>query len=289
MMPTQILTKLLQPSLLGRVTPAKLDVACCDALNYEANAWPKPGLVTPVDSGSHRDMNYASFIDSIAALRGYFSQIAQAGVASATYPVLQKIAVAAEMRMLAATQGANTHRGAIFNLGLLSAAAGYRMAWPSSQDQSCGNIVAKLWGPSILAARTQAPASHGQFVCQHFAVGGAREQAAAGFPAVYDVALPVLRRLLAEGVDQERALIGTLMALMAELIDTNLLWRGGEVGLLDVQRAAREFNHSGGVKHPHWCVRLLNMNNWMVYRNLSPGGSADLLAATWLVYQLDSP
>jgi len=286
-MPTQPLTKQVQPNLLGAITPVVLEAVCCAALKYEANAWPKPGLVTPVDSGSHRDMNYASFIDSIAALRGYFAQIAQAGLRSATYSELQEIAIAAESRMLAATQGANTHRGAIFNLGLLAAAAAYRTVQPASQAQSCGLIVAKLWGPEILASRKSAPFSHGQTVCQHFAVGGAREQAAAGFPTVYDVGLPALRLLLAKGVDQERALIGTLMALMAELIDTNLLWRGGESGLLDVQRDARQFNCDGGVQHPQWCERLVHMHVWMVSRNLSPGGSADLLAATWLVHQLD--
>ena len=112
------------------ITPATLDAICCDALQHEANAWPKPGLVTPVDSGSHRDMNYASFVNSIAALRGYFADIAQAGLQAATYPELQKIALAAESRMLAATHGANTHRGAIFNLGLLAAASAYQSTRP---------------------------------------------------------------------------------------------------------------------------------------------------------------
>lgn len=270
------------------ITPATLDVLCCDALKHEANAWPKPGLVTPVDSGSHRDMNYASFVNSIAALRGYFADIAQAGLQAATYPELQKIALAAESRMLAATHGANTHRGAIFNLGLLAAASAYQSTRPELQTQTCGMTVAKLWGPNILAARSQSAGSHGQIVYQQFAVGGAREQAAAGFPAVYDMALPALRRLLAAGVDQEQALIGTLMVLMAELIDTNLLWRGGEAGLIDVQRAARQFNRDGGVEHAQWRARLLSLHTSMVARNLSPGGSADLLAATWFVYKVES-
>jgi triphosphoribosyl-dephospho-CoA synthase len=274
------------------ITPDALDAICCDALQHEANAWPKPGLVTPVDSGSHRDMNYASFVDSIAALRGYFADIAQAGIQAASYPELQKIALAAESRMLAATHGANTHRGAIFNLGLLAAASAYQSTRSETenqiQTQTCGMTVAKLWGPAILAARSQNAGSHGQVVYKQFAVGGAREQAAAGFPAVYDIALPALRRLLAAGVEQEQALIGTLMVLMAELIDTNLLWRGGETGLIDVQRAARQFNRDGGVEQAQWRARLLSLHRSMVARNLSPGGSADLLAATWLVYKIES-
>jgi len=287
-MPAPALTIASRPEPRTEFTPAALDRVCCAALKHEADAWPKPGLVTPVDSGSHRDMNYASFVDSIAALRGYFADIAEAGARAADYPALQGIAIAAETRMLAATRGANTHRGAIFNLGLIAAAAAWRNARSENSAMNCGELVARLWGPAILASRSAAPVSHGQQVWQRFAVGGARDQAAAGFPAVYRIGLPVLRRLMATGVDEERALIGTLMALMAELPDTNLLWRGGEAGLRDVQRAARHFNQDGGVEHADWRARLQAMHAWMVARNLSPGGSADLVAATWLVFTLDA-
>jgi len=265
-----------------------LDASCRAALKREIDAWPKPGLVTPVDSGSHRDMNYATFVDSIAALHGYFAEIAEAGARDADYAALQPIAIAAESRMLAATRGANTHRGAIFNLGLLAAAAGLRRAESGFAGRSCGQIVADRWGPAIRASRGASPASHGKTVWARYGVGGARDEAADGFPAVYGIGLPALRRLLADGVDEEQALVGTLMALMAELPDTNLLWRGGEAGLRDVQRAAAAFNRAGGVRRHDWREHLLDLHGWMVARNLSPGGSADLVAASWLAHQLDT-
>lgn len=268
------------------LSPAALDAACCAALKHEADAWPKPGLVTPVDSGSHRDMNYASFVDSIAALRGYFAEIAEAGARGASYAQLQPIAIAAEARMLVATRGANTHRGAIFNLGLLAAAAAWRQEHPTHDAVRCGDLVARLWGPAILASRQAATPSHGQAVWQKFSVGGARAEAAGGFPAVSRIGLPALRALLADGIDEETAIIGTLMALMARLDDTNLLWRGGAAGLADVRSAALAFERDGGVRHPAWRDRLTDMHTWMVKRNLSPGGSADLVAAVWLVHQL---
>lgn len=264
-----------------------LDAACCAALKREADAWPKPGLVTPVDSGSHRDMNYSSFVDSIAALRGYFAEVAAAATRGAAYADLQPIAIAAEARMLAATRGANTHRGAIFNLGLLAAAVALRDERPEWAGRSCGSIVAERWGAAILASRSAALPSHGNAVWRRYAAGGAREEAAAGFSAVYRIGLPALRRSLAAGVGEEEALVGTLMALMAELPDTNLLWRGGEAGLRDVQAAAAAFNRAGGVCQPGWRSRLLDIHAWMVTRNLSPGGSADLVAATWLVHGLE--
>jgi triphosphoribosyl-dephospho-CoA synthase len=264
-----------------------IDAACCAALKREADAWPKPGLVTPVDAGSHRDMHYLIFVNSIAALRGYFADMAEAGAHDASYPELQAIAIAAETRMLAATRGANTHRGAIFNLGLLAAAAGMRTAQPAMTAWSCGRVVARRWGAAILAARVSAPASHGKAVWQRYRAGGARDEAAAGFPSVYRVGLPALRHLLARGVGEEEALIGTLMTLMATLYDTNLLWRGGEAGLRDVQAAADAFNCDGGVLQPDWRTPLLGMHRWMVARNLSGGGSADLVAACWLAHTLE--
>jgi len=264
-----------------------IDDACCAALKREADAWPKPGLVTPVDAGSHRDMHYLTFVDSIAALRGYFADMAEAGACDANYPELQAIAIATETRMLAVTRGANTHRGAIFNLGLLAAAAGMRAAQSAMTEWSCGRIVAHRWGPAILAARVSAPASHGKAVWQRYRAGGARDEAAAGFPSVYRIGLPALRRLLALGTGEEEALIGTLLILMATLHDTNLLWRGGEAGLRDVKAAAAAFNGDGGVLQPDWRTPLLGMHRWMVARNLSGGGSADLVAACWLAHVLE--
>lgn len=260
---------------------------CLDALHAEASAWPKPGLVSPLDAGSHRDMDYFSFLASIAALDGYFAAVAAAGAAGADFPALQALGRAAERRMLAATGGANTHRGAIFNLGLLAAAAAARTADTGLAHLRCGAIVALRWGPAILASRPAARASHGNAVFRRYAAGGAREEAAGGFAMVYEVGLPALRRLLDRGVDAERALIGTLLALMAALPDTNLLWRGGEAGLAGVQAAARRFNAAGGVERAQWRERLVDMHRALVARNLSPGGSADLVAATWVVHRLE--
>ncbi|MHB1213926.1 MAG: triphosphoribosyl-dephospho-CoA synthase MdcB [Thiobacillus sp.] len=264
-----------------------LERLCIEALKLELDAWPKPGLVSPVDAGSHRDMNYATFLASLAALDGYFAAVAEAGAGGVAFAELQALGLAAEQRMLAATRGINTHRGAIFNLGLLAAAAGRRQRHAELADWSCGRIVAHHWGPAILAGRRSAPASHGVAVSRWFAVGGAREQAAAGFPAVYHLGLPVLHRLQALGMGIETALIGTLLALMAELPDTNLLWRGGEGGLAYTQAAAQRFNQAGSVSQPDWRESLLDLHRQLVRRNLSPGGSADLLAASWLAWQLE--
>jgi triphosphoribosyl-dephospho-CoA synthase len=266
----------------------QLERHCLDALRHEVMAWPKPGLVSPVDSGSHRDMHLGTFFASIDALQDCFAALAHAGTRGAPFATLQTIGIAAEQKMLRATGGINTHRGAIFNLGLLSAAAARRNADKTLAHHNCGQIVSKVWGAEILAGRQTAPASHGNHVFIKLAAGGARVEAAAGFPTVYNIGLPVLRRLLQAGHDRETALIGTLMALMEYLPDTNVLWRAGEDGLDFVRQSAASFNRSGGVDSADWQPRLLTLHRAFVAHNLSPGGSADLVAATWVVHQFET-
>jgi triphosphoribosyl-dephospho-CoA synthase len=265
-----------------------LERHCLDALRHEVMAWPKPGLVSPVDSGSHRDMHLGTFFASIDALQGCFAALARAGAGGTPFATLQTIGIAAERKMLSATGGINTHRGAIFNLGLLVAAAARRSADKTLAHLECGQIVTKVWGAEISAGRKSAPASHGNHVFKQFAAGGARMEAVAGFPTVYNIGLPVLRRLLQAGHNRETALIGTLMALMEYLPDTNVLWRAGEDGLDFVRQSAASFNRSGGVESADWQPRLLVLHRAFVARNLSPGGSADLVAATWAAHQFET-
>jgi triphosphoribosyl-dephospho-CoA synthase len=265
-----------------------LENICLDALKYEVMAWPKPGLVSPVDSGSHQDMHLGTFFSSIDALKGSFAAMARAGYLGQSFSSLQAIGIEAERNMLKATGGINTHRGAIFNLGLLVAANAKRMSDQSLSNLECGAVVAKIWGADILSGRDKSSASHGNQVFNKFAAGGARMEAALGFPSLYHIGLPALRRHLQAGYDRETALIGTLMDLMEHLPDTNLLWRGGAAGLDFVRRAATDFNRSGGVETAAWQKRILALHREFISRNLSPGGSADLVAATWAAHQFES-
>lgn len=265
-----------------------LEQICLDSLRLEVMAWPKPGLVSAVDSGSHRDMHLGTFFSSIDALHGSFAALARAGVLGLPFAELQNIGIEAERKMLKATGGINTHRGAIFNLGLLVAAAARRMSDSTLAQHHCGEAVAKLWGTDILSGRDKAPDSHGKKVFEKYATGGARIEAASGFPTVYKIGLPILRKLLKNGYDRETALIGTLMKLMEYLPDTNLLWRGGEVGLNFVRQSAANFNLTGGVEVENWQSRIIAMHREFVARNLSPGGSADLVAGTWAVHQIET-
>lgn len=257
------------------------------ALYAELALNPKPGLVSPFDSGAHDDMDMATFMRSLFALRGYYRDIACAGARKAQFEELQRLGVAAERRMIIATRGANTHRGAIFTLGLLAAAAGALLAQGDSiAGAALGRAVVHRWGEDIRTAGAQAPASHGAAAARRYGVGGARQQAAAGFPLVFDLAAPTLEATLLATGDRERALTQTLFVLMAELDDTNVLHRGGAEGLAYLRAQARAFLTAGGVHCRHWRTRTARLHRHCVAHRLSPGGSADLLAAAVFVHAL---
>lgn len=243
----------------------------------------KPGLVGPHGSGSHADMNFQTFMRSLQALRGYFPEIAAAGATRPCFSILQALGIEAEQVMLAATGGVNTHRGAIFNLGLLCAAVGWLTAIgnPVTPEAACA-LVSRHWGDEVIAAATNQsrPISHGQWVAQRYGSGGARQEAASGFPATIEVALPAYRTGLRLTGDSQAAATQALFALIATLDDTNLLWRGGHQGLNWAKDTANYFLKAGGVANPEWRALAAKIDQQFCIRGLSPGGSADLLGVT---------
>jgi triphosphoribosyl-dephospho-CoA synthase len=257
------------------------------ALLSELALHPKPGLVSPVDNGAHDDMNLTTFVRSLLALRGYFAAIAAAGAREAPFGELQRLGIAAERRMLAATGGINTYRGAIFCLGFLAAAAGWRQARGLDlRGENLSKSILHLWGEDVAAAGREAPDSHGARAIRNYGVRGARDELLAGLPTLLKTAVPALREALQQTGCAERAAVQCLFAIMAELQDTNLLHRGGPEGLAFVQNAARRFIAAGGVQARDWRQRALDLHGDCVALHLSPGGAADCLAAAWFVHGL---
>ena len=261
------------------------------ALLAELRAWPKPGLVSFVDSGSHADMDAGTFRASANALRPFFVALAAAGAGGAEMEELRNIGKAAERAMLAATGGVNTHRGGLFGLGLLCAAAGALSHGekPRIPAGELGAFVRQHWKRDILCGPLPRQ-SHGTLAGRRYGVGGARAEAAGGFPHVYRVGLPAWKEgnRLAGG-DENAACVQACFALMAEVEDTNLLYRSGTAGLVFAREAARGFLRQGGVSQRGWKARAAQVHRDFVSRRLSPGGSADLLAATLLVDALEAP
>ena len=255
-----------------------------ECLILELAAYPKPGLVSHIDAGSHADMEAETFRASARAIHPYLRDLATSGAELCDMDRLRRIGVEAEIAMLAATGGVNTHRGAIFGLGLLCAAAGARAA---GLELSLGVIVARLWGEAILS--TPVPErTHGGTALRRYGAGGARLEAARGFPTLYTIGLPALRRAMARTPDDEAAHVETCFALIAALEDTNLLHRAGPEGLAYARWAAGRFVADGGIAQCDWRKRAVAVHQAFVARRLSPGGSADMLAMTLFVHEHDA-
>jgi triphosphoribosyl-dephospho-CoA synthase len=261
------------------------------ALLRELVAWPKPGLVSHVDSGSHTDMDAAMLQASAETLRPFFAELAKAAHGGTDMGCLRTIGLRAEAAMLAATGGVNTHRGAIFGLGLLCAAAG-TVAEISTDGAAVtpvrlGNIVVRRWAAEI--SRGPIPLfSHGAAALRRYGAGGARAEAAGGFRSVYEVGWPALREGRAlQPDDPDAPLVQACFALIAAVCDTNLLHRGGAEGMRFASQAASSFLSQGGVGAPDWRARAAVVHAAFVARRLSPGGCADLLAMTLFVDALE--
>jgi triphosphoribosyl-dephospho-CoA synthase len=276
--PPEPARRALAPEVIERIADAAFS-----SLLAELLTWPKPGLVSHVDSGSHSDMDCRTFHASAVALKPYFGQLAAAGANFAEMGELRAIGIEAEQAMLAATGGINTHRGAIFGIGLLCAsAAALRASGPARRPlapRAVCDFVAHRWGPSI--ARGPIPLhSHGSRALRRFGAGGARAEAANGFPHVVEIGLPALQGARAFAGDEEAARVQAFFALLATVEDTNLLHRGNFDGMNHAQAAARGFLAAGGVARSNWEAQALEIHQDFVRRRLSPGGCADLLAAT---------
>jgi triphosphoribosyl-dephospho-CoA synthase len=268
------------PGAVPPSTAATIGRIAVTCLKLEVKTWPKPGLVSHLDAGAHHDMDAALLDASAETLRPFFVALAEAGRASAAMDDLRAIGIEAERAMLATTGGVNTHRGAIFGLGLLCAAAGLRAGStaPFAASVSLGSVVVARWGDEILRGPVS-PDSHGSEVARRHGAGGARIEAATGFPSLYERALPALatgRRLAPD--DAEAARVHAFMALLSVVTDVNLLYRGGEEGLTFAWTCAQRFLARGGVGTPGWRSEAARIHRAFIERHLSPGGCADLLA-----------
>ena len=254
------------------------------ALYDELALAPKPGLVSFIDSGSHRDMDARTFMRSLFALRRAFPALAVLGAQASPFAELESMGIAAEAQMLRATGGVNTHRGAIFTLGMLCAAAGRCEAIGTPLTAlNVRSVLVATWGPALARRALRVADSNGSRAARAFGLRSVGIEAAEGFPVLFESVWPRMQAALARGLPMRLARLEALFTAMAVLDDTNLVHRGGIEALRHVQQAAREFLRDGGAAMLDAESRALSLHRDLVARHLSPGGSADLLAAAcWL-------
>ncbi|GAC1418884.1 MAG: triphosphoribosyl-dephospho-CoA synthase [Candidatus Velthaea sp.] len=254
---------------------ARLARAASAALLAELATTPKPGLVDLEHCGAHRDLCADRLASSAYALESVFAELARCGAGAPPSPALREeigaIGRRGERAMLRASGGSNTHRGALWTLGLLvTAAAGLPHAAPAAAIAARAGCIATL--PDRFGASA---GSNGAGATRRYGAAGARGEAAAGFPHVIELALPQLRA--------GRPHADVLLALLSRVDDTCVLHRGGLAARAIAQRGAREALRAGGVETAAGLRRIHALDAELVARNASPGGCADLLAAAFFL------
>ncbi|ELW9545665.1 TPA: triphosphoribosyl-dephospho-CoA synthase CitG [Klebsiella aerogenes] len=253
-----------------------------EALYRELDLTPKPGLVDRANTGSHQDMDHRLFEHSIAAISPWLRTFAQQGMRYADLPcgkqlrLLRPFGIACEQAMLRATKGVNTHKGGIFSLGLLCFTAGRLQEQGRfiTSDTLCREVSLICQGlvAQELAGRDRAVTA-GERQFRLYGLRGARGEAESGFATVRHHVLPSWTKERGE-----RQLHHALLNLMAVNPDSNLVSRGGIAGMRFVQNYAKTLLIKGWDEED-----LAIMDEQLISRNLSPGGSADLLSVAWVL------
>lgn len=249
----------------------------------EARLSPKPGLVDSRGNGAHHDLSLGLMERSAHSLSPMFHALAlqswQRPADIALRQLVGRLGREGEQQMMVATGGVNTHRGAIWALGLLVSAAAMSGLAGSSEDIAAS--AARLAGlPDSAAPKIF---SKGLRATRRYRVPGAREEAQLGFPHIMRLALPQLRKSRQHGATEQQARLDALMAIMTSLSDTCVLSRAGLEGLEAMQNGARSVLFAGGTAQPEGREALAKLDKRMLALNASPGGAADLLAATLML------
>jgi triphosphoribosyl-dephospho-CoA synthase len=277
-------------STLLAMQPAATRIAqlARQALIAEAELTPKPGLVDRRGPGAHGDLSLAAMRLSAWTIEPYFLEMARRCIAQRpTQNLREQLAVIgrnAERAMLRATGGSNTHKGAIWILGLLVSAA----AMHTDETVTARELAGTAQRIASFEDRA-APMflSHGDLVAAKYGVTGARGEAVSGFPKIVEVGLPTLRGKRALGLNEVEARLDTLLTIMSSLEDTCLLYRGGRRALTAAQHGAIAVLDAGGATTLSGRQQLKILERTLLDLGVSPGGSADLLAATLFMDALE--
>lgn len=286
----QARTREILESAIERYDAETVGNLACRALLYEVCVTPKPGLVDRDDNGSHKDMDIYTFMRSASALWPYFADCARAGRRTAdrppreTFDNLRLSGKMAEIAMLSATGGVNTHKGAIFSMGLVCGAAGRldRELWRSPERvlSEAAEMVKGLSEQDFRKLTRKKADTNGKKLYLKYGLTGIRGEAEAGFPTVLQYGLPTLDSGLAAGKSPDEAGAAALLAILAHTTDTNMIARSDTATESEIRAELLKLLDANPYPDAETLQRL---NQDFIGRNLSPGGSADLLSLCWML------
>lgn len=253
------------------------------ALYFEVKAYPKPGLVSFMDAGAHHDMNGETFYRSLFSLRHYFYQVTKKGLFNDSFDELKQVAIEAEQRMLEKTQGVNTHRGAIFALGIVCVSV--RRLFQEKKQFTPADVHRQIlndW-PRHLEGHLGNPESHGALVRQKFKVIDAKQMAIQGYRLIFQL-LPAFISLFIETQSLDTVCLFAYAELLLHMDDTNILHRKGTLGLDYAKCSAAELLAIRCLQTRQ--KKALECHRIFSEAGISPGGVADLIGVLLFLGQL---
>lgn len=283
------------------------------AILYEVTASPKPGLVDRYNSGAHKDMDFYTFMASSSALYRGLYECTFEGLSfedkdsTLLMDRIRKPGMECEKAMFEATNGVNTHKGIIFSMGTICAVVGKLYNNAENIDFSvvdCRNGITEFFIEDICEEvkkttsgliekdfknlQNKENLTHGEMLYRKYGLKGIRGEVESGFSTIRKHAVPLLRKWKTHhDLPMNHLFLELLINLMADSEDTNVIIRGGFENLEYVKSCSKEFLLAGGMQQENWEEKLQLMNTEFIARNISPGGSADLLAVTVFLGMLE--
>ncbi|WP_234117436.1 triphosphoribosyl-dephospho-CoA synthase CitG [Clostridium hydrogenum] len=255
------------------------------AMMYEVSCFPSPGLVSPVSNGAHKDMDFYTFIDSTCALSSYFVKFVREGFKEVSckqlFRNIREIGIEAEKDMFLKTKGVNTHKGMIFLMGIACAAAGKAVSDGRSFEAIRKIIVEMTAGivkSELENIDLNKELSYGEKIYVDYKIKGIKGEVEEGMPIVFDFSLKFFDESAELSINDR--LVHTLIGIMQVCEDTNIIHRHSVEILREVQEKAKSIIKAGGMKSCEGREMIQNLNEEFIEKNISPGGSADILGVT---------
>ena len=277
--------------------------AALEAMLMEVACTPAPGLVDRVNSGAHTDMDFFTFIQSSSAINLALYRCAFAGwrheaAPAVLLPVLRRIGTDAEQAMLRATNGVNTQKGLIFLLGIVAAATAMVLhrnvgtidsnAILTAAAEICQGIVEREM-ECLKHKKHERKLTAGERLYLAHGVTGIRGEIETGLTIISQTGLPLMKAALDAGLSVNDALVHALIGLMTAAQDTTILNRHDLATLAGVQDTANSIMADGGMMSKIGRERIHELDSaYSVHKNISPGGSADLLAVTYFLHKIET-
>ena len=188
----------------------------------------------------------------------------------------------------------NTHKGLIFSLGIISAATAVLYS-KSNQTKYDVEVICKMISKmtngicnrELDQMKKANNFSHGEIIYKKYGSKGIRGEVENGFPTVRLHSLPKFNEMISlDENSMNNVLVQTLIHLMSVNDDTNILSRHDSHTLDYVKKYSQMVLNAGGIYTPEGKAMIYKMDRDFIKRNISPGGSADLLAVTIMFHLL---